>query len=598
MFISQFNKMVLSVIIPSYRFENYILDCLSSVLSQETNFEFEVLFRDDFSGDSSEARVMEKFGNDSRLRIFKGEDLGNIGAFQNIKFLIGQSRGKYIAYLDGDDCFDNKNKLQEQVDFLNLNSEYSMHSTGYRYIDASGALLAPCDEGGRWLYPLVENVSTEDLLEKNQVGFGRIFRNFGDSIMKEKYSKIPYVDWIINFECSLRGKIKCVNHPTGFYRITLDGMYSKVSDDKKEEDRRMISEIIKKEYESILKSDGPKTISIIDCFIHDKNIEVNLINLISKLKSIDQKILLISNTTPNKEVIDLVDYFFYDSRNQLFKKEYPGVIDVDFWTNHGSFTVHNLKSGLQKHGLSVLINLFNALKLAKSLGYTHFQRFETDDLFGPKSLQWIKKIPLEIHLSGKRGLFYINPYNRPPDASFHYFYCEIDTFLEYMPTITSEEDYERFLLDVQGTRDFKIVEEYLYNNIGKAGYDILDIREGKTQMSIDFPDTVWNTVVSSSNLPEKYKGCVSGIYKKINQTNEVVGYCLYTSSYLDKSFDRLLKVNFQNGEVMEYRHTLAGKGSWYLNDLPGIPHSVDVYDSEDLLYSQEVEESKSYIRLN
>ena len=109
-----------------------------------------------------------------------------------------------------------------------------------------------------------------------------------------------------------------------------------------------------------------------------------------------------------------------------------------------------MKSGLQKHGLSVMINLFNALDIAKSLGYTHFQRFETDDLYGEESMKWVSRIPETVLSENKKGLFYLNDYNIPADASFHYFFCEIDYFLEIMPKISCEEDYEKYLVDIQG----------------------------------------------------------------------------------------------------------------------------------------------------
>jgi hypothetical protein len=339
-----------------------------------------------------------------------------------------------------------------------------------------------------------------------------------------------------------------------------------------------------------------KTISIIDCFVHDAKVESNLIECINRLKLNGHGILLVSNTSIRKEILDMVDYHFYDSRNQLFKKDYPGVKDVDFWSNQGHFTVHNFKSGIQKHGLSVLVNLFNALDIAKNIGYTHFQRFETDDLYGTESMKWISGVPELVIAEDKKGLFYLNESNYPKDASFHYFFCEIDHFMKIMPRISKEEDYEDYLMNLQGSRDFKIVEAYIYDNLDK---DSVLIREGNIEMKSDFPDTIWNTVVSASNLPTKYKGCLSGIYRRLDSDGVQSGYCLYSQNYLDNDVTRKIVVHIDDSEDSVIHHKLVGRNSWWLNDIEGNPTHIDVYENESIVYSLTTQENaNSYIQLN
>jgi glycosyltransferase involved in cell wall biosynthesis len=588
-------KPLLSVIIPAYKFERYLLQCVNSVLSQRTNFFFEVLIRDDHSGDGTNNLLRDNFSDHPSVKILESDK--NVGAYENIRILLNESRGKYIAYLDGDDYYDDPDKLQKQIDFLENNPNYVMHSTGYRYVNEENELIPPCDTGGRWLFPTVPNVNTEDILERNIVGFGRVFRNFPD-LLKPEYSDITYVDWVTNIELSFLGQIRCEEWPSGCYRISDSGAFSKVSEEDKERERLRVSEIIKKRYKE--KMENPRrVISIVDCFVHDQKVEANLINCIDRLKKNGHDVFLVSNTSIDKSILKMVDYHFYDSRNQLFKKEYPGVNDVDFWSNQGGFTVHNVKSGLQKHGLSVLINLFNVLSTCKNIGYTHFQRFETDDLYGENSMEWIRRIPSEVLDSGKKGLFYLNEYNIPADASFHYFFCEIDHFLNIMPRISCEEDYEKYLIDIQGTRDFRIVETYIYDNVKKSHLDSLVIKDGGDQMKSDFPDTTWNTVVSASNLSGKYDGCVTDLYQLRDKEGKPNGYCLYSQNYMDKNINRKIVIHNYDSTQYEIYHELNGRNSWWLNDLVGVPSKIDVYESDELLYSHTREEnSGSYIQLN
>lgn len=45
---------------------------------------------------------------------------------------IREAKGKYIATLDGDDYWNTTDKLQRQVDILEMNSDISIVYTGYR----------------------------------------------------------------------------------------------------------------------------------------------------------------------------------------------------------------------------------------------------------------------------------------------------------------------------------------------------------------------------------------------------------------------------------------------------------------------------------
>jgi glycosyltransferase involved in cell wall biosynthesis len=579
--------MLLSVIIPAYNFEKYIVECVKSVTTQITNFDLEVLVRDDHSGDSTNQILKREFESDPRVVIFDSSE--NLGAYGNIKYLLENSRGKYATILDGDDYLNNVNKFQMQIDFLESNPDYIMHSTGYVTLLADGT-TDPA-EPGYSKFPRKNEVDLSDLLNSNIVSFGRTFRNI-PGVIKGWMRDFPYLDWAFNYEISLYGKIRCDNWNCGVYRHSEHGMFSLRSEEEKNDNNIKAIGIIEKR-ETLRKS---KTISIIDCFVHDVKVESNLIECINRLKSNGHDIFLVSNTSIKKEILDMVDYHFYDSRNQLFKKDYQGVSDVDFWSNQGHFTVHNLKSGLQKHGLSVLVNLFNALDIAKNIGYTHFQRFETDDLYGVKSMEWISQIPEMVITNGKKGLFYLNESNYPKDASFHYFFCEIDYFMKTMPRISKEEDYENYLINLQGTRDFKIVEAYLYDNLDK---DSVLIREGNTEMKSDFTDTVWNTVVSASNLPTKYKGCLSGIYRILNKDGAHSGYCLYSHNYLDTEISRKIVVHSEDSDNIVIYHKLVGRNSWWLNDLIGTPTHIDVYEEDLIVYSLTTQENEnSYIQLN
>ena len=119
------NSFLASVNVITYNHVNYIVETLESILKQKTNFLFEVVICDDYSTDGTRLMLEEykgKYPDKIRLR-FRDKNLGlKYNYFDNINACFG----KYIAICEGDDFWTNENKLQQQVDFLECNSDYSM----------------------------------------------------------------------------------------------------------------------------------------------------------------------------------------------------------------------------------------------------------------------------------------------------------------------------------------------------------------------------------------------------------------------------------------------------------------------------------------
>jgi hypothetical protein len=64
-----------------------------------------------------------------------GERGKGIAGRENNIHNIQSARGKYIAFLDGDDYWMSKDKLQRQADFMDKNPEFSFCFHDTRYID-------------------------------------------------------------------------------------------------------------------------------------------------------------------------------------------------------------------------------------------------------------------------------------------------------------------------------------------------------------------------------------------------------------------------------------------------------------------------------
>lgn len=97
------DKAQISVIVPIYRIEAYLPQCVESLLNQSFQ-DFELILVDDGSPDGCPEICDAYAEKDSRVRVIHKENGGLVSAR---KEGLRQARGKYIAFVDGDDWVDN-----------------------------------------------------------------------------------------------------------------------------------------------------------------------------------------------------------------------------------------------------------------------------------------------------------------------------------------------------------------------------------------------------------------------------------------------------------------------------------------------------------
>jgi len=123
-----------SVIIPVYNGDRFIVEAVESVL-QQTYPNVEIIVVDDGSVDRSGA-VLQLYGD--RIRYVYQMNQG-VAAARNAGITIAQ--GELIAFLDQDDFF-LPDKLTVQVDRLTADPALAMVSSGWRIVDAQGKTMA------------------------------------------------------------------------------------------------------------------------------------------------------------------------------------------------------------------------------------------------------------------------------------------------------------------------------------------------------------------------------------------------------------------------------------------------------------------------
>lgn len=149
-------KDLVSVVIPVYNVENYLEECIQSVLNQ-TYTNLDIVLVNDGSTDAS-AEICARFAEiDGRVRVFHTE---NRGAALSKNFGVTQALGEYVLFVDSDDI------AKRMVETL------------YRQVEETGAdivignyFLYDENDGQYKLYVLerdfcIEELSAQELIDR------------------------------------------------------------------------------------------------------------------------------------------------------------------------------------------------------------------------------------------------------------------------------------------------------------------------------------------------------------------------------------------------------------------------------------------------
>lgn len=123
----QDNIIDISVVMISYNIEKYIPDCIESILAQKY-VNYEIICVDDASTDDSLKILLKYQKSNENIIVISNETNKGPSSARNAG--TKKAKGKYIYYLDGDDCLKEgalktmvENMRKYNLDFLGFSSE-------------------------------------------------------------------------------------------------------------------------------------------------------------------------------------------------------------------------------------------------------------------------------------------------------------------------------------------------------------------------------------------------------------------------------------------------------------------------------------------
>lgn len=125
------NKILISVVIPSYNRANTVGYTIDSIIAQKVNAKIEIVIGDDCSTDNArEVLLQYKEKYPDIIRLFFWEK--NLGLGANWASCIKECKGKYICNCDNDDYWHNLDKLQLQLDHMESHPDCNVLITNHR----------------------------------------------------------------------------------------------------------------------------------------------------------------------------------------------------------------------------------------------------------------------------------------------------------------------------------------------------------------------------------------------------------------------------------------------------------------------------------
>lgn len=218
----------LSVCIITYNHFSYIERAINSVISQKTNFKFQIIIADDASTDGTQSLLLnfkEKFPE--IITIIQQKK--NIGAAKNWLKLIQTPKTKYIAYLEGDDYWIDSQKLQKQFDILETNLDYSLCFHDVIIINNRNMK--------KTTFPKVREriFSTSDVIIRSWFcpSSSIIFRSEITKAIPSNVEDFPNGDILILFLASEKGKLIRIAECMGCYNYLSNNSMSSRQEGKK-----------------------------------------------------------------------------------------------------------------------------------------------------------------------------------------------------------------------------------------------------------------------------------------------------------------------------------------------------------------------------
>lgn len=215
-------NIMVTVCVVTYNQEKWIRQTLDSILSQQTDYPFEIIIGEDHGTDSTRVICQEYADKYENVTLLPSPS--NLGVTANWIQCVQAGSGKYIMTCAGDDWWHNPNKIQLQVDFMEAHPECVIcHTDEDEYYENKGILkksvkqtkgiVPPEGRIQRIILSGCEQISAPTMCIRRST--------FEEHVPADEFARrrFPREDWPVLLVLAAYGDIRYIPVSTATYRI-------------------------------------------------------------------------------------------------------------------------------------------------------------------------------------------------------------------------------------------------------------------------------------------------------------------------------------------------------------------------------------------
>jgi glycosyltransferase involved in cell wall biosynthesis len=217
-------QILISIILPTWKEAQYIKRAIESVLSQSFS-NWELIIINDGLYNGIEDSIKEYIRKDKRIILLKNEI--NLGIQKTLNKGLKRAKGKYIAHIDDDDEWMDKDKLQKQIEFLERNKDYCLIGTGVVVVNEKK------EELFRYLNPETDRKIRNKFLKKNCFVHSSILFTKDTALKLGGYIEDEETKYIEDYDFLLRLGLVGKLHNLPIYATLYTSRKNSISSDNK-----------------------------------------------------------------------------------------------------------------------------------------------------------------------------------------------------------------------------------------------------------------------------------------------------------------------------------------------------------------------------
>ena len=209
------NRPTIAVCIVTCNQRDLIEACVRSVATQEVDAELRVLVGDDASDDGT-SEIVAQLAREHAGSVQHFRRESRMGAFANMRDLIGRADGDFVARLDGDDYW-LPGKLARQLAFLQANPDCAAVYTNAITVDEAGNRIGLFNDVGDDRFDLAAMLRRGNFLNNSSV----LFRASGKHAWLD-VSELQ-IDYRVHLWHARHGWLGHIGEPLAAYRVNTRG---------------------------------------------------------------------------------------------------------------------------------------------------------------------------------------------------------------------------------------------------------------------------------------------------------------------------------------------------------------------------------------